>query len=140
MSQEGKFRLEVVTPARSLVSEMVDEITAPGVEGEFGVLAGHTPFLTELGYGLLVYRTVNQMHVIGVRKGFAEVTREKVTVLAEEADFPKEIDIAKAEAELAEAEKSIRELSSESKEYIEAKGKIDRALNQIHLVKGVRHG
>lgn len=139
MSQEGKFRLEVVTPARLIVSEMVDEVTAPGIEGEFGVLTGHTPFLTELGYGLLTYRSGNQLHVMAVRKGFAEVTMEKVTVLAEEADLPREIDIARAQADLADAEKSIGELSPESKEYLEVKAKLDRAINQIHLASSSRH-
>lgn len=139
MSSEGKFRLEVVTPSRLLVSEMVDEVTAPGVEGEFGVLVGHTPFLTELGLGVLSYRSGNQLHLIAVRKGFAEVTREKVTVLAEEADLPREVSLAKAEADLAEAEKEIRELSAESIEYLEVQAKLDRAINQISLVKRNPH-
>lgn len=140
MSQEGKFRLEVVTPARLVVSELVDEVTAPGVEGEFGVLAGHTPFLTELGYGLLTYRKGTQHHIMAVRRGFAEVTMEKVTVLAEEADLPREVDMARAQAELAAAEKSIGDLSPESKEYLEVKTKLDRAINQISLASSSRHG
>ena len=57
---ETVFRLEVVTPNRLLVSEEVNEATAPGVEGEFGVLVGHTPFLTSLGMGELMYRTGGQ--------------------------------------------------------------------------------
>lgn len=139
MSIEGKFRLEVVTPSRLLVSEMVDEVTAPGIEGEFGVLVGHTPFLTELGMGALTYRAGNQLHILAVRKGFAEVTREKVTVLAEEAEFPREINIAAAEADLADAEKGLREFSSESKEYLEAQVKLDRAMNQLHIAKRTAH-
>lgn len=139
MSSEGKFRLEVVTPSRLLVSEMVDEVTAPGVEGEFGVLVGHTPFLTELGVGVLIYRSGSHQHILGVRRGFAEVTAEKVTVLAEEADFPREVDLKKAEADLAEAEKEISELSVESKEHFEAQAKIDRALNQIHIAQKTAH-
>ena len=139
MSQEGKFRLEVVTPHRLLISEMVDEVTAPGVEGEFGVLVGHTPFLTELGVGVLMYRNGNQAHFMAVRRGFAEVTREKVTVLAEEAEFPREIDLARAEADLAEAENAIKEFSAESKEHMEVQAKLDRALNRIHLAKHGTH-
>lgn len=139
MSQEGKFRLEVVTPSRLLVSELVDEVTAPGVEGEFGVLVGHTPFLTELGLGALVYRSGSQTHVLAVRRGFAEVTREKVTVLAEEAEWPREINVTKAQEELALAENEIKEHSVESVEYIEAQAKIDRALNQITLGKHSHH-
>lgn len=139
MSQEGRFRLEIVTPSRLLTSEMVDEVTAPGVEGEFGVLVGHTPFLTELGVGVLSYRIGNQHHLLGVRRGFAEVTREKVVILAEEAEFPKEVDLAQAEKDLLDAENQIRELSAESVEYLEVQAKLDRALNRISLAKRPGH-
>jgi F-type H+-transporting ATPase subunit epsilon len=138
MSQDGKFLLEIVTPTRHLVSEGVEEVTAPGVEGEFGVLVGHTPYLTELGVGVLMYREDSQMKYVAVRKGFAEVTREKVTILAEEAEFPADIDLNTAEKSREEATKEIDTLSVESKEYLEAQVKLERAINQIHAVKS--HG
>lgn len=134
---EAKFRLEIVTPTRHLVSEGVEEVTAPGVDGEFGVLVGHTPYLVELGLGELMYRIGNEKSYLAVRRGFAEVTLDKVTVLAEEAEFPADIDLAKAERLLAEAEQKVSELvvSSESKEYMEAQAKLDRAMNQVAIAK-----
>jgi len=127
------FLLEVVTPYRQLVSEEVAEVTAPGVEGEFGVLAGHTPFLTALGVGELMYRVGAEERFLAVRRGFAEAKHEKLTVLAEEAEFPSEIDLKAAEALKSEAEKELQTYSLESKEYLEAEAKMERAMNQLHV-------
>jgi F-type H+-transporting ATPase subunit epsilon len=130
---EERFRLEVVTPVRLLVSEEVDEITAPGTEGEFGVLEGHTPFLTALGVGELMYRIGAEERFLAVRRGFAEVKHDKVTVLAEEAEFPSEIDVGLAEAAMVEAEEALQQVSRESKEYMEVEAKLERAMNQIQV-------
>lgn len=130
---QDRFRLEVVTPSRQLVSEEVAEVTAPGVDGEFGVLLGHTPFLTMLGVGELMYKIGSEERFLAVRRGFAEVKHEKVTVLAEEAEFPSEIDLKAAEALKAEAEEALQAYSRESKEYLEAEAKMERAMNQIHV-------
>jgi F-type H+-transporting ATPase subunit epsilon len=130
---QDKIRLEVVTPSRQLVSEDVAEVTAPGVDGEFGVLTGHTPFLTMLGVGELMYKIGPEERFLAVRRGFAEVKHEKVTVLAEEAEFPAEIDLKAAEALKAEAEEALQAYSRESKEYLEAEAKMERAMNQIHV-------
>ncbi len=130
------FLLEVVTPYRQLVSSEVDEVTAPGVDGEFGVLTGHTPFLTALGVGELMYRIGSEERFLAVRHGFAEAKHEKLTVLAEEAEFPSEIDLQAAEALKSEAEQELQTYSLESKEYLEAEAKMERAMNQLHV--GVR--
>jgi F-type H+-transporting ATPase subunit epsilon len=132
---DERFRLEVVTPVRLLVSEEVDEITAPGIEGEFGVLEGHTPFLTALGVGELMYRIGAEERFLAVRRGFAEVKHDKVTVLAEEAEFPSEIDVGLAEAAMVEAEEALQQVSRESKEYMEVEAKLERAMNQIHVAR-----
>jgi F-type H+-transporting ATPase subunit epsilon len=131
MSQEVKFRLEIVTPDRHMVSEGVEEITAPGTEGEFGVLLGHTPYLTELGVGELMFRVNNENRYLAIRRGFAEVTGDKVTILAEEADFPAEIDVTQAQQMRDEAEQALTEFSNETAEYAEARAKLERALNRI---------
>ena len=72
--------LEVVTPEHLLLSRQVEEVIAPGVEGEFGVLPGHTHFLTILKIGELRYRVGEQMHYMSVLWGFAEVTPTKVKI------------------------------------------------------------
>lgn len=81
-----KLFLEVVTPTQAVVSEEVEMVVAPGTEGEFGVLKGHTTFLTSLKSGLMRFKTTSgtekSFHVEG---GFAEVLPDKVTILAESA-------------------------------------------------------
>jgi F-type H+-transporting ATPase subunit epsilon len=96
--------LEVVTPERELVRESVAEVQLPGVSGYLGILPGHTPLLTELGIGPLIYKKGAESGYIAVIGGFAEVLPERVTVLAETAELSAEIDLGRARADLAEAE------------------------------------
>ena len=77
------FLLEIVTPYKLILSEQVEEMTAPGSEGEFGVLAGHAPFLTTLKPGELTYKIGNAPPRLSIVIGYAEVGPEKVTILAE---------------------------------------------------------
>jgi F-type H+-transporting ATPase subunit epsilon len=99
--------LEVVTPEREVVRESVAEVQLPGLSGYLGILPGHTPLLTELGIGLLIYKKGAESGYIAVIGGFAEVLPERVTVLAEAAERSEEIDAARARADLAEAEKKL---------------------------------
>jgi F-type H+-transporting ATPase subunit epsilon len=99
--------LEVVTPERALVRESVAEVQLPGILGYLGILPGHTPLLTELGIGPLIYKKGSESGYIAVIGGFAEVLPERVTVLAEAAERSEEIDAARARADLAEAEKKL---------------------------------
>ena len=103
------IQLVIVTPERQLLSERVVEVTLPGAEGELGVLPGHAPLITELGIGELRYRTTGgaMSDPIAVIRGFAEVLQDRVTVLAETAERPEEIDIERAKAALERAEKRI---------------------------------
>lgn len=103
------IELVVVTPERQLLRETVVEVTIPGLEGALGVLPGHAPLITELGIGELSYRTATSGEPISlaVIRGFAEVLPDRVTVLAETAERSEEIDIARAEAAKARAEKRL---------------------------------
>ncbi|MBI3606523.1 MAG: ATP synthase F1 subunit epsilon [Nitrospirae bacterium] len=78
----GKLLLEVVTPEDLILSEEVDEVTAEGVEGDFGVLPGHINFLTALRPGALAYRIGTSTTRIEIRGGIAEVLDNCVTILA----------------------------------------------------------
>lgn len=78
------FLLEIVTPDRLFLSEQVDEMTAPGSEGEFGVLAGHAPLLTSLNSGELSYKKGANASKIDIGPGYAEVGPQKVTILTEQ--------------------------------------------------------
>jgi F-type H+-transporting ATPase subunit epsilon len=94
-----------VTPDRLLLSQQVDEVIAPGSEGEFGVLPGHAHFLTTLKIGELRYRTGEQTQYMTVLWGFAEVTPKKVTILAEIAEKAEDIDVERAQAGVEKAER-----------------------------------
>ena len=90
--------LEIVTPDRSLVTEQVDEVEIPGAEGYFGVLPGHTPLLAMLDVGVLWYRKGAEKFYLSIAFGFAEVLPDRVTILAQLAERPEAIDVARAEA------------------------------------------
>src|SRR5438552_3733384 len=94
------LRLQIVTPSRLLLDEEVQEVTAPGTVGEFGVLPDHITFLTSLEIGMLSYRSARAVHRLAVRGGFAEVVNNVMTVLADDAVPAEDIDPAKARADL----------------------------------------
>jgi F-type H+-transporting ATPase subunit epsilon len=100
-------QLELATPTRLLVSTEVEEVVAPGTEGYFGVLPGHAPFLTTLGAGELTYRQGREEHRLAVIGGFAEVSGDRVIILAEDAERPEEIDRARAERARQRAEQRL---------------------------------
>ena len=90
--------LRVVTPNRQVVREDVAEIQAPGREGYLGILPGHAPLLSELKAGEMSYRQGRETRRLAVSGGFLEVLPEQVTVLAETAERPEDIDVARAQA------------------------------------------
>ena len=103
------IQLVVVTPERQLLRESVVEVDVPGKEGQLGILPGHAPLMTEIGIGALSYRASASSHpvTLAVIQGFAEVLPDRVTVLAETAERAEEIDLARAEAAKARAEKRL---------------------------------
>jgi F-type H+-transporting ATPase subunit epsilon len=92
------IQLHIVSAERSLVDEQVDEVEIPGADGYFGVLPGHTPLLALLGAGELWYRQGQAKHYLATAFGFAEVQPDRVTILAQIAEKPEEIDVARAQA------------------------------------------
>jgi F-type H+-transporting ATPase subunit epsilon len=107
MALPTRLTLEVVTPERLLVSEQVEEVQLPGAEGYFGVLPGHTPMLATLQVGELWYRIGQEKRYLAVAFGFAEVLPDRVTVLAQIAERPEDIDVPRAEAAKKRAEERI---------------------------------
>ena len=97
------LRLSIVTPAREVVNADVDSVVAPGTEGEFGVLPGHAPLLAALKPGVVRWSTGSVNAAVAIGGGFAEVTQERVTVLAPAAEKPEQVDAAEAEARRARA-------------------------------------
>lgn len=127
------FLLEIVTPQRKLLSREVDEVTAPGQDGEFGVLAGHTPFLTVLKPGEILYRKGGETGLLAVGRGYAEVLPDKTTILVDAAQTDAEIDIEAARAELARAEDALKNLTQEAPEYAAALDKAELAQAKIRV-------
>ena len=80
-----KLHFSLVSPQRELFSGLVDQVDAEGTEGGFGVLAGHAPFMTALKEGKVTVHDGGQLTVFDVRGGFADVTPEGLTILAEHA-------------------------------------------------------
>jgi F-type H+-transporting ATPase subunit epsilon len=103
------IELVVVTPEKQLLRQTTKEVQLPGADGYLGVLPGHAPLITELGIGELSYHDMSgkESAHLAIIRGFAEVLGDRVTVLAETAEFAEEIDIARAEAAKARAEKRL---------------------------------
>jgi len=95
--------LSIVTPSRAVVETEADSVVAPGTEGEFGVLPGHAPLLVALRAGVVRYTEGGRTSRIAIAGGLAEVTQERVTVLAPAAESPDDIDPTEAEARRANA-------------------------------------
>ena len=128
-----KIKLEVVTPEKAVVDEEAQIVVAPGELGEFGVLPGHTPFLSTLKIGTLRYTdSSNKDRYVFINGGFAEVLPNKVTVLAESAERRKDIDVERAKSSMERAQ---RRLSEKTKDIdIErAEAALARALHRLKL-------
>jgi F-type H+-transporting ATPase subunit epsilon len=130
-----KIQLEVVTPDRWVVSEPVDIVMAMGALGEFGILANHIPFLTPLQPGELRFRKENQLEYMVVTGGFAEVSNNKVTVLAEAAERAREIDLDRAKRARERAEKRLAQAKSEAIDYVRAEAALKRALLRLSIAE-----
>jgi F-type H+-transporting ATPase subunit epsilon len=131
------IKLEVVTPEKSVVSEDVQIVMSPGSEGEFGVLDGHTPFLTTLKNGMVRYKdTSGSERAVFVSGGFAEALPDKVTILAESAERRRDIDAKRAKASMQRAEERIAKGASENTiDVVRAKAALTRAMNRLNVVQ-----
>ena len=133
---ENKLKLEIVTPYGLILSNDVDEVTAAGSEGEFGVLPGHAPFLTTLKIGMLIFKKGNEVRYIFVNSGFAEVGPDKVTVLADSAEKAKDIDVERAKEAMKRAEERLKKM--EEIDFARAESSLERATMRIHVAGRTR--
>jgi F-type H+-transporting ATPase subunit epsilon len=118
------FQLEIVTPEKKVVETPAAEVQIPGKNGYLGILAGHAPLITELSVGEITYRDGGEEQRLAVAWGFAEVLPEKVTILAETAERPSEIDVERARKSKERAEKRL----SSGDTNVD----VERALNALH--------
>jgi len=128
------IQLVIVTPERQVLKETVSEVTMPGADGYLGVLPGHAPLITELGVGELTYRTTGgQSGLLAVIRGFAEVLPDRVSILAETAEFAEDIDLQRAQAALKRAQERIAK-GGEDIDWDRATMSLQRALVRIQVV------
>ena len=131
----AEFTLAVVAPDREVVSTSAVSIVAPGVDGYFGVLAGHVPVVSALKPGILEYLdSSNVRHHVYVGGGFVQVGKDSVTVLADEARYAAELDVAEAEKALEEARRQLRGEDSTMTEA-EALMEFDRATARVKAAR-----
>jgi F-type H+-transporting ATPase subunit epsilon len=132
------IELIIVTPERQLLREAVAEVTLPGAEGQLGVLPGHAPLITELGIGELSYQAKDSSESapVAVISGFAEVLGDRVTVLAETAERPEEIDISRAEEAKKRAEQRLAAAASDPNvDWGRAAVALQRSLIRIQVAR-----
>jgi F-type H+-transporting ATPase subunit epsilon len=131
------FRLEVVTPHRTLVSDDVTELVAPGSEGYFGVLAGHLPFMVTLKAGELTYWKGREERHLAVCGGYAEVRGDRVNILADAAEHAEEIDVSRADRARQRAEERLQAWSggSEEVDFARAQAALQRALTRLDVAR-----
>lgn len=121
----AKLQLVVVTPERKVVEEEADEVQLPGELGYLGILPGHTPLITLLKTGVLAYRNGGVEKSLAVSSGFAEISGDIVSVLADLAEGRTQIDAAAAERERSRAEEELKTASGDTMEGI--RGRLELA-------------
>ena len=129
----NKVLLEVVTPDRKVLSAEADVVVCPGVEGQFGVLYGHIPFLSALDIGEMYYRDGAKTEYLSVSGGFAEVSGNKVTIVAEAAESGREIDVERARRAMERAEKRLAAARTAEIDYARAEAAMRRAMMRMKV-------
>ncbi|MBI5639572.1 MAG: F0F1 ATP synthase subunit epsilon [Nitrospirae bacterium] len=130
---EGKLLLEIVTPQGLVFSEEVDEVTATGSEGEFGVLPEHVPFITTLKIGILTCRKGSETKFFFVSWGYAEVGHDKVMILADSAERSEDIDVERARAAMKRAEERMKK--AEEIDFKRAEAALERAMTRTQIAE-----
>ena len=123
--------LEIITPEKTVVKDEVDVVEATGAEGEFGIMPGHTQFLTTLKIGEIRYKKGNETVYLSSSGGFAEVVDDKVTLLVDTAERPQEIDVDRAKRAMEKAEAELKSLSYDQNEYRMMEMALLRAIARI---------
>src|SRR2546430_8181763 len=131
-----QLQLEVVTPERRVLSESVNSVTVPGRGGEMQILPGHAALISELQTGVLAFNqsgTNVQLHVSG---GFIEVNDDRVSVLAEIAERPDEIDVARARLSREHTEKQLSSWCGSEEAFEAARAKLERSIVRVQPASG----
>ena len=119
--------VEIVTPEQRVVTTQCDEVRLPGVDGGIGIRPGHTPLVSALAPGELVYVTGGTEHLYAVGEGFSEVSNDRVRVLVEEAVRADQIDPGRAESELKSLQQRLSSMRPEDPAYETNRAQVERA-------------
>lgn len=130
---ENKLQLTLVTPEKEYVADYVDQVNVPGAEGDMGILLDHAPIISTLRPGRLSYEKDGETISLVVSHGYMEVTANRVTILAETAEFLSEIDSARAATAKAQAEQTLTQAGLTAKEEEEAHKKLFRAIARLEI-------
>lgn len=122
-----KLQLEIITPQRVVLSEEVDSVTIPAMEGEVTILPEHIPLFTRVIPGEIMYKEGKSEHFMAVQEGFLEVASDKVNIITNYAVRSEEIEVAKVEAAKKRAEQQLQE----------KKGEVDFAVAEAELRKSI---
>ncbi|WP_028559242.1 F0F1 ATP synthase subunit epsilon [Paenibacillus pinihumi] len=128
------FLLEIVTPERKVYAQDVDMVSVKGIEGEFGILPNHIPFVTPLQIAPVVIKKDRQEEYIAVNGGFVEVRKDKVVILAESAERQNDIDLDRAMAAKNRAEQRLKAKQDEF-DFRRSELSMQRAMNRINVKK-----
>lgn len=133
----SSLKLDIVTAERVVFSEDVDEVVAPGIEGQLGILPHHAPLMTILQSGELVVKRGNEEDIMAISGGFLEVRPDRVIVLADSAERAEEIDTERAEAAKKRAEQRLAERTSEIDEA-RVQASLRRAIARLAVAERVK--
>src|ERR1700693_4597554 len=133
-SMADTFQLEIVTPEKMVVKDVAEEIQIPGRDGYLGILPGHAPLITELAAGEISYCKGGQTYYLSVAWGFAEVLPDKVTILAETAERPQEIDVKRAQESKQRAEEALKTGKTEE-DFTRAEDSLKRAETRLEVAE-----
>jgi F-type H+-transporting ATPase subunit epsilon len=126
-----KLKLQVVTPTRTVVDSEADEVELPGEMGYLGILPGHTPLITVLKTGVLAYKNGTVDRVLAITAGFAEIANDVVTVLADQAEEPAQVDVAAAERDRARAEEELKVTGRETLDEVRSRLELAQARLEV---------
>jgi F-type H+-transporting ATPase subunit epsilon len=125
--------LEIVTPERKVYSDDVDMVIVRGNQGELGIMPNHIPLVTPLEVAPIVIKKGDQEHLVAVSGGFVEVRKDKVVVLAESAELPEQIDVARAAGSKERAERRLNDNKEDEFDFKRAQLSLQRAVNRLNV-------
>lgn len=132
------LRLRVITPSKALVDlDNISVVTAPGSEGELGILPKHIPLFTRLKSGVIMYRTDDKKNYFGVTSGFMDVQDNVVTVLADDAILPEEANVGRAEEAKRKAEEAMQK-RLEGTDFQKVEAEMRKALLELKLIEHIK--